>query len=200
MVRCLKYLLFFDIALLYCYTNLNSSIICCLSSGDMYLSYNFNFNSPIIFLYFYIFLYKYFFGTNLNSSIISCLSYEDMYLFFGTCFGLALPTSFGLALPVSTIVLPFYNSLVDFFQTLHILSGILLQIESPVSSVVFWIALFDAVFISSDVDLLALSRSFWPYLLLKFLPMFFTKSKNPYPYAYILFVGSIEYLIFIIFI
>ena len=30
-------LLFFDIPLLYCYTNLNSSIIYCLSSGDMNL-------------------------------------------------------------------------------------------------------------------------------------------------------------------
>ena len=30
-------LLFYDIPLLYCYTNLNSTIICCLSSGDMYL-------------------------------------------------------------------------------------------------------------------------------------------------------------------
>ena len=30
-------LLFFDIPLLYCYTNLNSSIICCLSSRDTYL-------------------------------------------------------------------------------------------------------------------------------------------------------------------
>ena len=29
--------LFFDILLLFCYTNLNSSIICCLSSGDIYL-------------------------------------------------------------------------------------------------------------------------------------------------------------------
>ena len=33
----LKNLLFFDIPLLYCYTNLNPSIICCLSSGDMNL-------------------------------------------------------------------------------------------------------------------------------------------------------------------
>ena len=30
-------LLFFDIPVLYCYTNLNSSIICCLSSRDMYI-------------------------------------------------------------------------------------------------------------------------------------------------------------------
>ena len=36
-LRCLTSLLFFDIPLLYCYTNLNSSIIYCLSSGDMYL-------------------------------------------------------------------------------------------------------------------------------------------------------------------
>ena len=32
-------LLFFDIRLLYCYTNLSSSIICCLSSGDIYPFY-----------------------------------------------------------------------------------------------------------------------------------------------------------------
>ena len=32
-------LLFFSIPLLYCYIILNSSIICCLSSGDMYLFY-----------------------------------------------------------------------------------------------------------------------------------------------------------------
>ena len=37
-------LLFFDIPLLYCYTNLNSSIICCLPSGDMYLSLFFLFH------------------------------------------------------------------------------------------------------------------------------------------------------------
>ena len=54
-----------------------------------------------------------------------------------------------------------------FFETLVILSAILLPIKSPVASAVFWIALFDAVFIASAVDFLALSRSFWPYLLLK---------------------------------
>ena len=35
-MRCLLNLLFFHIPLLYCYTNLNSSIICYFSSGDMY--------------------------------------------------------------------------------------------------------------------------------------------------------------------
>ena len=34
-------LLFFDIPLLYYYTNLNSSIICCRFSGDIYLSFGF---------------------------------------------------------------------------------------------------------------------------------------------------------------
>ena len=43
LMHCLKNLLFFDILLLYCYTTLNSSIICCLSSGYMYL---------LLFLYF----------------------------------------------------------------------------------------------------------------------------------------------------
>ena len=39
LAHCLPTLLFFDIPVLYCYTNLNSSIICCLFSGDMYLSF-----------------------------------------------------------------------------------------------------------------------------------------------------------------
>ena len=93
-------MLFFDILLLYCYTNLNSSVICCLSSGDMYLSLE-------------------------------------------------------VALSTSTSVSLFCSSLVDFFETLVILSAILLPIKSPVASAVFWIALFDAVLIASVVDFLA---------------------------------------------
>ena len=38
LMYCLTNLLFFDIPLLY-YVNLNSSITCCLSSGDIYLSF-----------------------------------------------------------------------------------------------------------------------------------------------------------------
>ena len=107
-------LLFFDIPLLYCYTNLNPAIIFCLSSGDMH---------P-------------FFGTSISpwtSSFFEC------------------------------------NSVENFFETLVILLAILLPIKPPVASAAFWIALFEAVFIPSVVDFLALSRSFWPYLLLKFL-------------------------------
>ena len=37
-MHCLTNLLYFDILLLHHYTNFNSSIICCLFSGDIYLS------------------------------------------------------------------------------------------------------------------------------------------------------------------
>ena len=60
-------------------------------------------------------------------------------------------------------------SLVDFFETLVILSAILLPIKSTVASAVFWVALFEAVFIASAVDFLAVSRNFWLYVLLNFL-------------------------------
>ena len=72
-------LLFFDIPLLYYYTNLNSSIIYCLFSGDIYLS----------------------FGISILFSFFNC------------------------------------NSLGDFFETLVILSAILLPIKSPFASAVF---------------------------------------------------------------
>ena len=81
---CNNTILFFDTPLLYCYTNLNSSIIWCISSGDM-------------------------------------------YLFFGMSFGLSLPT----------FILSFCDSLGDIFDTLVILSAILLPIKSPVASAVF---------------------------------------------------------------
>ena len=55
---------------------------------------------------------------------------------------------------------------------LLILSAVLLPIKSPVACTGFWIALFGAVIIASNVDFLALLRSFWPYLLLTFLPTF----------------------------
>ena len=37
LMHCLTNFIFFDIPLLYCYASLNSSIICCFSSGDAYL-------------------------------------------------------------------------------------------------------------------------------------------------------------------
>ena len=100
---CLTNSLFFDIPLLYCYTNFNSSMICCLFSGDMYLS-------------------------------------------------------FGIS--ISVLALLFCSSLEDFLEIIIILSVILLPIKSPIASAVFRIAIFEAVFIASVVDFLAVSRSF----------------------------------------
>ena len=99
LMHCLTNLLFFDILFLYCYSNFNWSIICCLFSGDM-------------------------------------------YLYFGASISL------------------FCNSLGEFFETLVNLPAILLPIKSPVASDVFWIALFEAVFIATVVDFLAQSRGF----------------------------------------
>ena len=98
----------FDIPSLYYNTNLNSSIICCLFSGDIYI-------------YIYVYIY-------INISISS----------FCEC-----------------------KSLENFFERFVILSAILLPIKSLVASAIFWIALFEAVFIPSVVDFLALSKIFW---------------------------------------
>ena len=92
---------------------------------------------------------------------------------------------------------PFERSSFDNFETLVILSAILLPIKPPVDYAVFWVAVFEAIFIASVVDFLGISRSFWPYLLLKFLPMILAIDKNLYPFTYILSLGSIEYLTFI---
>ena len=90
-------------------------------------------------------------------------------------------------------------------QTRVILSAILLPIKSPVASEVFWIALFEVLFITCVAGFLALSRSFWPYILLillenlvAFLLIFLASDKNLYAFTYIPSLGSIEYLIFII--
>ena len=108
-----------------------------------------------------------FLGTNLNSLIIYCLSSEDMYFFLWAVISAS-----------SSISSLLCNPFVDFFfETLVLLSAILLPIKSPVVSAVFWIALFEAVFIASVVDFLALSRSFWPFLLLKIYPCFWQKTK-----------------------
>ena len=132
-------------------------------------------------------------NTNFNSSMICFLSSGDMYLFLGIA--ISTSSSFVWSLSCNSSEC---NYIAGFFETLVILSAILVSIKSPVSSAAFWIALFDAVYMAFAVDLLALSRSFSPYLLLKHLPVFLVKDKNPYPLIYILSIGPIEYLIFII--
>ena len=72
-------------------------------------------------------IYTYFLGTNLNSSIICFLSSSDMYIFLGV----AISTS-------SSISSLLCNSVVDFFfETLVILSAVLLPIKSPVAPAFF---------------------------------------------------------------
>ena len=80
--------------------------------------------------------------------MICCLFSGDMYL----SFGISISSSFCEC-----------NTLGDFFETLVILSAILLPIKSPVASAVFWIALFEGVFIASVVDFLAVWKMFWLY-------------------------------------
>ena len=71
-------------------------------------------------------IYTYFLETKLNSSIICFLSSGDMCL------------SLGVNISTSSSVLSLLcNSFADFFETLVILSAILLPIKSPVASAVF---------------------------------------------------------------
>ena len=60
----------------------------------------------------------------------------------------------------------------DVLEAYLILSANLLPIKSSVASACFWIALFEAVLSVSVTDNLAWSRSFWLYLLLKFILIF----------------------------
>ena len=76
------------------------------------------------------------------------------------------------------------------------LSGILLQIKSPVVIAVFLIALFEEVFVEFLVDYLAVSRNIWLYILLKFLLMFLAKDKNSYRFTYIcIYIYSFTHLL-----
>ena len=88
--------------------------------------------------------------------MICCIFSGDMYLFLGTF------TSASTSLLASSFLA------VLFVETLVISSAILLPMKSTVASAVFWIALFDAVFIATVVDFFSLSICFWPYLLLRF--------------------------------
>ena len=75
-----------------------------------------------------ILIHTYFLGTNLNSSIICFLSSGDMYLFLGVAIS---TSSSALLLLCNSFEC---NSVVDFyFETLLILSAILLPIKSPVA-------------------------------------------------------------------
>ena len=119
LVECLTNLLFFGIQLFYYYAGFSLLIIYYLSSGICIL------------------IHTYVLGTNPYSSITCFLSSGDMYLFLCVVNCTSSSSSSSSSL------------LLDFFETLVILSAILLPIKSPVASAVFWIALFEAVFVAS---------------------------------------------------
>ena len=70
----------------------------------------------------------------------------------------------------------------EVFEALVILSKILFPIISPVVFAVFWIAYFETVLSASVANCLTWSKSFWLYLLPKFvlivLHIFLLKDKN----------------------
>ena len=102
-----------------------------------------------------------------NSSIIFCLSLGEIYLSFG---------------------IPLITSSCDFFDALVILSAILLPIKSPVAFAVSLSIFLPAVLANVLLTSIHLSIKDLLYLSLKFLP----KDIKPYPFTYLLSLGSIE--------
>ena len=90
--------------------------------------------------------------------MICCLSSGDMYLFWGvinsTSLLLLLDFFFETLVILSAILLPTKSPAASafFLETLVILSAILLPIKSSVASAVFCIALLEAVFIATVAD------------------------------------------------
>ena len=109
-------------------------------------------------------IHTYFLGTNLNSSIICFLSSWDMYLFLQ------------LAISVSVLL-----SLLGcfFWKTCYFISNFITnQITSFFCC--FLNSSFWCSFYSICCRFFSTLKKFWPYLLLKFFPMFLAKDKNPY--------------------
>ena len=113
---------------------------------------------------------------NLRSSIIFCLFSGGMYISSGL---FVFSFSFSFVLPIEVI-----------------LSAILFPIKSPVASAVFYTTLLEAAFAVSIPVFVAVSINFLLYLS----PNFLAKGKKPYPLTYFLNFGSVEYLVFIMFI
>ena len=83
-----------------------------------------------------------------------CLFSGDVYIFFG------ISVSFSYVFKCNLFECNSFGG----FETLAILWVVLLPIKSSVFSAVFWITLFEAVFIASVVGVLAVCRSLWLYL------------------------------------
>ena len=87
--------------------------------------------------------HRWFSSFNLRSLIVLCLSSGGINLSLTICSSFASEWFFG-----------------EVFETFVILPAILSPIKSPVTSAVFWNALFEEVLSESVADCLALSRSF----------------------------------------
>ena len=132
LVYCPANVLFFYIPLLYYYTNLNSSIICCLFSGDIYLS----------------------FGVSISFSSVFWMKY------FWNVLGRLWNTCYFISYFIANYITSCFHSFLNCY---------------------FW-----SSFIASFVDFVALSGSFWLYLLLMFwgtfvacVPILLANNKNP---------------------
>ena len=132
-------------------------------------------NRFIIFWYSILFI----FYINLNSSIICCLFSGNLYF----CFDYSLSN---FMFPASLLAV-FELLCGEVFEAFVIPSAILSPIKSPFVSVVFWISLFQVVLSASVVDFLALSKSFWLCLPLKFYQCFQEKQKPIVFYIYSIF-------------
>ena len=104
------------------------------------------------------------------------LLFQNIFIFFILWFHLFygdIYLSFGNSLLASFIEFicfersPPERSSFGGFELLVISSAILLPIKSPVAFAVFSFPLFKGVFVASIVDFLALSISYWLYLLLR---------------------------------
>ena len=112
---------------------------------------------------------------NLRLSIICCPFSGGMYISSSFSFGF----SFSFGLPIEVI-----------------LSAILFPNKFPVASAVFCTTHLEAVFAASIPAFVVVSINFLPYLSANVL----AKDKNPYPLTCFLNFGSLEYLVFIMFI
>ena len=113
--------------------------------------------------FFLVYIYNY---NNRSSSIICSFFSEGMIISLGI-FVVELGSDF----------FGFFR----FFKVASVIfSAIFFPTNSSVVSTVFWIALFEVVLRASVVNFFVVSRSFYSYLLLRFLLTFFAKGKYPW--------------------
>ena len=70
-----------------------------------------------------------------------------------------------------------------FWNTCYFISNSI-PIKSPLDSAVFWCSFWSG-FYCICCRFFSTIKSFWPYFLLKLLPMFLGKGKNPFSFTYI---------------